>query len=226
MSAQDRKKAPVVVVVSGPNPSGTFTAGPVSGVLPLVAGQTRGATREEALDALKAGLARLGYHAEPAVYDDIEAAQAEVRRRRIARELLAEISPIRGRLADVLPERPDLLEALDAVAGALSAASSGEPREEPPIEDGRLVCPNCSNERKEYGFEATADALVTVTFDESGQATDVAGVEKQIDPRGYREVACRWCGAGLPNLSPDDVYSLAAFAATEASGTRIGGGSA
>jgi hypothetical protein len=186
MSAQDPKKAPVVVVVSGPDPSGTFSAGPVSGVLPLVTRQTRGATREEALDALKAGLARLGYHAEPAVHDDLEAAQAEVRRRRIATELLAEISPARGRLADVLPERPDLLEALDAVAGALSAAACGELREEPPIEDGRLVCPDCSNGRKEYGFEATADALVTVRFDQSGQTTDVAGVDKQVDPRGYR----------------------------------------
>lgn len=191
MNAQDRKKAPVVVVVSDPDPYGTFTAGPVSGALSFVIGQARGATREEAVGAVKAGLARLGYHAEPAVYDDIEAAQAEVRRRRIAADLFAEISPTRGRLADVLPGRPDLLEALDAVAGALSAASSGEPLEEPPIEDGRLVCPDCSNERKEYGFEATADALVTVTFDESGQATDVAGVEKQIDPRGHREVACR-----------------------------------
>lgn len=214
MPTEGAKKVRLVAAVEGPGPTGTYTAGVVSGALSYVAAGCAGPTREEALSAVAARLTELGYDAEISAHDSSQAAQNEVRRRQAAEDLLRCLAPpYASRLAELLPHRPDAIEALGILTDALSAAAQGRtnPVEPPPIADGRLVCPGCGNERPGYGFEATADALMTVSFDARGETTDTSGVEKRIDPRGYRDVSCRWCGAAFGDLSPDDVYSLAAY---------------
>ncbi len=137
MATERPKKVRLVAVVEGPDPGGAYMAGVVSGVLSYAVGACAGGTRELALDALRDRLAVLGYEAEIAAYDTLASAQAEVRWRRTAEDLLRAVAPpYPERVAELLPDRPDALGALHTLVGALAAAARGRvDAEPPPIED-------------------------------------------------------------------------------------------
>ncbi len=233
--ADDRRTAnpsappPHVTVLEGPDPSSLYSAGVLSYPLSLVAGSQKAPTREGALEALKARLAELGRPAELSVFDSLEAAREEVRRRSAAGELRAAIAPAyRARVAALVPDRPDLIEALDALDYVLGGVARGRHNPEPaPVKDGKIVCHACGaygtpEGRRAayagYGFRATADALVTVDMTDKGETQNISDPEVQIDPRGFRELVCRWCESDLPDLPAEDFYRLRGAARDAADG--------
>lgn len=224
-TAKPSAPAPHVTVLEGPDPSGLYSAGVLSYPLSLVAGSQKSPTREGALEALKARLAELGRPTELSVFEGVEAAREEVGRRSAARDLLYTLSPPFPQRAEaLLPDRPDLAAALGDLASLLGAVASGRRAVEPaPIENGKIGCPSCNAPVADatnpgYGFRATADALVTVDLTDGGEIQDVSNPEVQVDPRGFREIVCRWCKADLPDLPAEDFYRLRAEGADPGAG--------
>ena len=218
-TAKPPAPAPHVTVLEGPDPSGLYSAGVLSYPLSLVAGSQKAHTREGALEALKARLAELGRPTELSVFEGVEAAREEVGRRSAARDLLYALSPpFPERAEALLPDRPDLTGALGELAVLLGAVASGRrvaKLEPAPIENGKIRCPSeacdapgAGATNPGYGFRATADALVTVDLTDGGEIQDVSNPEVQIGPRGFRELVCRWCESGLPDLPAEDFYRL------------------
>ncbi len=216
-TAKPPSSAPHVAMLRGPDPSGLYSAGVLSQPLSLVAGSQKAPTREGALEALKARLAELGRPTDLSVFEGVEAAREEVARRSAAKDLLHAISPPFPKRAEaLLPDRPDLTGALGELAVLLGAVASGRRAvERAPIEDAKIRCPSeaCDAPGADaanpgYGLRATADALLTVDLTDGGEIEDVSNPEVQIDPRGFRDVVCRWCGAELPDLPAEDFYLL------------------
>ena len=128
-----RTKTLGVLVERVPGDPPTFSAGVVWGAAPFLSGVEQGATPEAAVAALKGSLRRL-YH-EPAVvvFDTMEAAQAEGRRRLAAEDLVRYLELARAKLPEVLagetgdPDARDreVLDGLDRTLVAVRSVASG-----------------------------------------------------------------------------------------------------
>ncbi len=123
----------------------TFTAGVVWGGLPFLTRVERGPTPEAAVAALEGGFRRLGYEPTVVVFDNLEDAQAEGRRRLAAEDLMRHLELARAKLPEVLAGEegdPDVrdrevLADLDRALGAVRSVANGdydhEKREAEPI---------------------------------------------------------------------------------------------
>lgn len=189
-----------------------YRAWPVWGLLPWISSPAA-LTPDEAVHALEERLKDLGYEPEIVVFDTLEAAQAEGRRRLAAEDLLRGLEHARMRLPEILageggePDAHDqeALRSLDEAARAVRAVAAGlydgektEILEEPPIKDGRLVCPECGPDYPEAYFTATADALVTAYLSPGGRLT--AWNAPYVSEEEYRELECGSCGTFLGDL--------------------------
>lgn len=111
-----------------------FRAGVVWGAIPWVAGFRESATWEEAVEALGQRMQSYGYDpVRMIVFESIEAAQVEGRRRLAAGDLLRSLGDSRARLPEILSgEETELdaadqehLAALDRLIHAVRAVSNG-----------------------------------------------------------------------------------------------------
>ena len=215
-----RTKTLGVLVERVPGDPPTFSAGVVWGAAPFLSGVEQGATPEAAVAALKGSLRRL-YH-EPAVvvFDTMEAAQAEGRRRLAAEDLLQHLDLAAARLPGLLAggggdadERDrGALDGLDRAVRAVRAVADGayddgeKLEARPPIKDGRIVCPRCGPDYPDAYFTATADALTTAYLSPTGGLT--AWKDVYVSEETYRELQCGSCGASLGDLIPEDIRIL------------------
>lgn len=111
----------------------TFSAGVVWGGMPFLTGVERGATPEAAVRALEGGLRRLGYEPTVAVFDNLEDAQAEGRRRLAAEDLVRHLELARAKLPEVLAGEAgdtdardrEVLDGLDRTLVAVRSVADG-----------------------------------------------------------------------------------------------------
>ncbi|MGF1473158.1 MAG: hypothetical protein ACFB50_15650 [Rubrobacteraceae bacterium] len=111
-----------------------FRAGVVWGAIPWITGFQESASWEEAVEALGQRMQSYGYDpVKMIVFESVEAAQAEGRRREAAGDLLRSLEHSRTRLPEILageetePDAADRehLAALDALIQALQEVSNG-----------------------------------------------------------------------------------------------------
>ncbi len=196
-----------------------FRAGAVWGAIPWVAGVEEGATPEQAVAALEARMRYLGREAVAVVFDTLEEAQTEGRRRLAAEDLLRSLEPARARLSEVLagedaePDDRDrrALAELDGAIRAVADVAAGsydtqKQAASPHIRDRSLVCPKCGPDYPDAYFTATADALATAYLSPTGDLTTWKDV--YVSEEAYREVQCGSCGAPLGDLTPEDLHTL------------------
>ena len=199
----------------------TYSAGVVWGAMPFLVGVAEGPTPEAAVAALEGSVRRLGYVPTVVVFDTLQAAQAEGRRRLAAEDLLRSLDFAASRLPELLAGDDATLDAGDreilgglnrAVAAAHAVTNSAYDREKlearAQIRDGRIVCPNDDCEPDHPGpiFTATADALTTAYLAPTGDLTTWKDV--YVSEEAYREVQCGSCGAALGDLTPEDCRIL------------------
>lgn len=209
----------VLVERTGDDPP-TFSAGVVWGAMPFLTGLEEGATPEAAVAALAGSVRRLGYEPTVVVFDTLEAAQAEGRRRVAAEDLLRSPLFARAKLRELLAgedREPDgrdhrVLDELDGVLRAVRAvANSAYDRQKqearPPIRDGRIFCPACGPDYPDTYFTATADGLATAYLSPTGKLQTWDDV--YISDESYREIRCGACGANLGDLTLEDLRALA-----------------
>lgn len=223
--ARKTAKKRVVGVTVKPEPADTgqettpegarrYRAWPVWGLLPWITSAAAAPTPDEAVHAFEERLRDLGYDPEIVVFDTLEAAQAEGRRRLAAEDLLRTLEHARARLPEVLageggePDARDqeALRSLGEAARAVRAVTEGlydgerpGALEDPPIRDGRLVCPGCGPDYPEAYFTATAAALVTAYLSPGGRLTDWKN--PYVSDEEYRELRCGSCGRSLGDLT-------------------------
>lgn len=197
----------------------TFSAGVVWGAMPFLTGLEEGATPEAAVAALEGAVRRLGYDPTVVVFDTLQDAQAEGRRRLAAEDLSRSLDHARTRLPEVLagedaePDDRDreAIDDLDRAIRAVRAVATGVYDEEkcdarPPIRDGTTFCPACGPDYPDAYFTATADALTTVHLSPTGAIRTWKDVS--VSDEGYREVRCGSCGALLGDLTPEALQAL------------------
>ena len=199
----------------------TFSAGVVWGAMPFLTGVEEGPTPEAAVAALEGAVRRLGYDPTVLVFDTLEAAQAEGRRRIGAEDVLHHLHLAAGRLPELLAGEGDaaderdrqVLEGLDRAIRAIRAVAESAYDEEKlearvPIRDGRIVCPNadCDPSDPDIYFTATADALTTAHLSPTGDLRTWKDVS--VSDEGYREVRCGACGTDLGDLTLEDLHAL------------------
>lgn len=145
----------VVVDRIGDDPP-VYRAGVVWGAIPWVTGVEEGATPEAAVAALERRMRWLGYETSIVVFETLEEAQTEGRRRLAAEDLFGTLELARAKLPEVLageggePDARDqeTMVGLDDAARAAKAVSAGrydaaKAEDLPPIQDGRIFCPRC-----------------------------------------------------------------------------------
>ncbi len=218
MSTKETRTIGVVVERIREDPP-AFRAGVVWGAIPWVAGVEQGETPEQAVAALEERMRHLGREAVAVVFDTVEDAQREGRRRLAAEDLLRTLAPARERLSEVLAVEgaapddrdreafADLNRAILAVrAVADGTYDDGKRDDTPPIRDGRIVCPNEGCDRPGAYFTATADALATVHLSPTGDLRTWKNAA--VSDEGYREVRCGLCGRLLGDLVLEDLQAL------------------
>ena len=199
----------------------TYSAGVVWGAMPFLVGVEEGPTPGAAVATVDGAIRRLGYDPTVVVFDSLEAAQAEGRRRLAAEDLMRSLDFAASRLPELLAGQRGTLDDRDrellgglnlAVAAACDVANSAYDREKlearVPIRDGRIVCPNadCDPDHPGLCFTATADALATAHLSPTGALQTWKDVS--VSDEGYREVRCGACGEDLGDLTLEDLQTL------------------
>lgn len=211
-----------VLVEKVPGDPPTCSAGVVWGAMPFLIGVEEGATPEAAVAALEESVRSLGYEPTVLVFDTLEDAQAEDRRRLAAKDILRSLRFAASKLPELLagegaePDDRDceVLDGLERAHGAARAVANSvydrEKREaRPPIRDGRIVCPNedCDPDYPGLYFTATADASATAYLSPTGGVLRT-WKDVVVSDEGYREVRCGACGAELGALTLEDLQAL------------------
>jgi len=200
-----------------------YRVGVVWGTIPWVAGVEEGVTPDAAVAALERRMRRLGYEPSVVVFETLEEAQAEGRRRLAVEDLSRDLDRARAKLPEILageggePDARDqqTMAGLDRAARAAMEVSEGcydaaKAEGLPPIQDGRIFCPKCGPDYPEAYFTATANAVVNAVVNAYLSPTGALQTWKSVavSDEGYGAVQCGSCGAVLGNLTFEDLQAL------------------